>query len=78
MGLVYSPLLIGQEDRSCQLDILPPQKPIGKRLASGHVYATAGRESLRVWHLCRSRLRRNLSTIRFEMGDLLIGEFEVC
>ena len=76
-GACVFPAVVGQEDQTCQLDILPPQKPVGNdwRVATSMQPLGAKRYEF------GSYVAANYAELidhPVEMGDILIGEFEVC
>jgi predicted metalloprotease with PDZ domain len=76
-GACVFPAVIGQEDRTCQLEILPPPKSIGSdwRVATSMQPLGANRYEFGTYVAADYD---ELIDHPVEMGDLLIGEFEVC
>lgn len=76
-GACVFPAVIGQEDRACQLAILPPQKSIGSdwRVATSMQPLNAQRYEFGTYITADYA---ELIDHPVEMGDILIGEFEAC
>ncbi len=76
-GACVFPVVIGQEEQACQLDILPPHKSIGCdwRVATSMQPLDAQRYEFGTYIAANYA---ELIDHPVEMGDLLIGEFEAC
>ena len=76
-GACVFPVVVGQEDQTCQLDILPPQKPVGNdwRVATSMQPLSAKRYEFGTYVAANYA---ELIDHPVEMGDILIGEFEAC
>ncbi len=68
--------VVGQEDRACELDILPPDEPVGK---DWRVATSMRRKSAEPYEfgLYEADDYAELIDHPFEIGQLLIGEFDV-
>lgn len=76
-GTCVFPAVIGQEDVACEIDIRAPEKPVGKnwRVATSMHSKEAGRYDFGTY---RADDYAELIDHPVEIGELSIGEFDVC
>jgi len=76
-GACVFPAVVGQEDKACELNILPPQKSVDSdwRVATSMQPLGAKRYGFGTYVAADYA---ELIDHPVEMGDILIGEFEVC
>ena len=76
-GTCVFPAVVGQEDLACELDIQAPEKPIGKnwRVATSMNARDAGKYQFGTY---RADDYAELIDHPVEIGELSIGEFDVC
>ncbi len=76
-GTCVFPAVIGQEDVACEIDIRPPEKPVGKnwRVATSMHSKEAGRYDFGTY---RADDYAEMIDHPVEIGELSIGEFDVC
>ena len=74
-GTCVFPAVVGQEDGACELDILPPEKPVGRnwRVATAMARSDAERYGFGRY---RAANYDELIDHPVEIGELTIGEFE--
>ena len=76
-GTCVFPAVVGQEDLACELDIRAPEKPVGKnwRVATSMNARDAGQYDFGTY---RADDYAELIDHPVEIGELSIGEFDVC